>query len=105
MPSDLRAETHQFHAGLLAGKEQFLDFSNPESVFRFNLHDGPAGEHRGTCSLFSPFAPSRCIMGNVVISPCIMGTVVIFPFLFLERLLPSVKFIRAANSSFLFTPA
>lgn len=52
MPSDLRAETHQFHAGLLARKEQFLDFSNPESVFRFNLHHGPAESIAGHAVFF-----------------------------------------------------
>lgn len=55
MPSDLRTGTHQFHAGLFAGKKQFLDFSNSESVFRFNLRHGSA-ESIAEHAVFFPYA-------------------------------------------------
>lgn len=95
MPSDLVAETHQFHIGLLAVQYQSLHSSDPESVFRFNLRHRPAESIAGH-AVFLPYAPPRCIMGNVVISPCIMGTVVVFPFPpFPLRIPPSVS----SNSS------
>lgn len=66
--SDLGAETHQFHTGLLVVQYQTLQSSNAESVFRFSHRHRPAESiaghavlllyapfpgHHGKCSRFS----------------------------------------------------
>lgn len=109
--SDLGAETHQFHTGLLVVQYQTLHSSNAEGVFRFNLRHRPAESIAGhAVLLLSP--PPRGIMGNVVISPCIMGTVVIFLFrpFPLQRLLrpaqihPGRQFILSLHPSMISCP-
>lgn len=103
LPSDLVAETHQFHIGLLVVQYQSLHFSRQGRIFRFNLY---SREHRGTWSL--PFSRTfQSLTGNVVlqsISWALWAAFLFLPFLS-KHLLPSAQIHRRRQFILPFHPS